>query len=154
LAGANYWRRNGVAGAGRPFSGLACLAALFLLTGCAEYWARPGATVTELAQARQGCDGRAVATYPPRVQQVMTSPGYFVPQTTSCSTQGGRTDCRTTGGYFVPPSYTLVDLNESGRRGAFRNCMFADGWVLAKDKEEAAAIVNSTSAPNVGKSIR
>ena len=75
----------------------------------------------------------------------MTNPGYFMPQSTHCTKDRGHTHCHTTGGYFVPPSYGIVDANESGRHGAYRNCMFADGWLLARDKDEAAAIINSPS---------
>ena len=123
------------------------LCLLLLLTGCVDHWARPGGTPAQLAYAKQACESRAMAMFPPVLQQIMTSPGYWTPQQTNCHTQDGRTHCRTTGGYFVPPSFAMIDHNEQARDSAYRACMYSDGWILAKDKDEAAAITRSAPPP-------
>ena len=120
---------------------------LVSLSGCAQYWARPGGTPAQLAYAKQSCEARAFQGFPPALQQVMTSPGYFSPQQTNCHTENGRTHCYTTGGFWVPPNFAIVDHNEQGRDAAYRGCMYADGWVLANDEKDAIAITNSRPVP-------
>jgi len=79
------------------------------------------------------------------MHQVMTSPGYTTPLQTSCTPVGYSVNCFTTGGNFVPPSYMLVDQNQDARNSAFRSCLYAAGWLPAKNREEAEAITNSAS---------
>ncbi len=122
------------------------LLSVLLLPGCAEHWARPGGTAVELRGVKAECETESFTRFPPVLQQVMTAPGYFSPQETSCTTVNGRTQCRTVGGLWVPPSVQTIDMNLDGRRSARIACMTARGWILADSEKEAAAITAGAAA--------
>ena len=124
----------------------ALLALLLVLVGCAEHWAKPGATARDRDVALARCDAESHARFPPVLQTIMLSPGYFVAPQTRCWTNNGKTQCQTTGGYRMPPSYTTIDLNLDARRSARLDCMYAQGWMLAKDEKEAEAVTKSLPA--------
>jgi len=126
----------------------ACALLPLILAGCAEYWAKPGGTTAELQRAKAECETEAFARFPPALQQVMTSPGYFSPPETNCMTVNGQPQCRTVGGFWVPPTFQSIDLNLDGRRSARMACMSARGWILADTEKEAAAIT-AGGAPGV-----
>jgi hypothetical protein len=123
--------------------GCAVLIILAVLSGCAEHWAKPGGTEAELQRTKAECETQSYARFPPVLQQVMMSPGYFAPPETRCHTRDGQTRCHTVGGFWVPPSFQTVDLNQDGRNSARNACMYAHGWMLAEDAKEAAAITAS-----------
>lgn len=125
---------------------------LLVLAGCAEHWAKPGATALERDAALARCDAESHARFPPALQTIMLSPGYFVPPQTRCWTQNNQTHCNTSGGFWVPPSYHTIDHNYDARRAARLDCMYSAGWMLAKDEKEAEAVTKSAPpiAPPIG----
>lgn len=129
---------------------------LLALAGCAEHWAKPGATKVERDAALARCDADSHARYPPVLQTILLSPGYFVPPRTRCWTQNNQTRCDTSGGYWVPPSYHTIDHNHDARRTARVDCMYTAGWILAKDEKEAEAVTRSTQpqAPPPGPDVK
>nr|WP_294510637.1 hypothetical protein [uncultured Rhodopila sp.] len=119
----------------------ACVA----VAACTEYWAKPGGTPAEFEAAKAACQSQAYAQFRPVMQQVMVSPGYVTPLQTICNGGQYGTNCYTTGGQYLPPSFMMVDQNEAGRNSAARSCLFAAGWQPARNKADAEAI--SRSAP-------
>jgi hypothetical protein len=105
------------------------LALALLVAGCAEKWAKPGATEAEFRAMASECEEEAAARFPPLLrEQVMVPPRWFPPQTT-CGPRG----CVTYPGYWVPPQTMLVDDNLGRRSRARRECFMAQGWQPAKD---------------------
>ncbi len=127
-------------------AGLA-LSAILLLGGCAEHWAKPGASRVERDAALARCDHESHGRFPPILQTIMISPGYFVPPRTRCWTANNQTQCNTSGGYWVPPAYSTIDHNQDARRAARLDCMYSAGWILAKDEKEAEAVTKSGQIP-------
>lgn len=118
----------------RKIFGLLLVAALsFTLSGCAEKWEKPGATEMEFDAVRSVCTSQANLRFPPMMRQVQISNGYMTPEVTNCSGNDHFTNCRTTGGQYVPPSTMAVDDNEAGRNQDVRACLFENGWQPVKD---------------------
>ena len=120
------------------------LLGLCVLTGCAQYWARPGGTPQALETAKARCETEAFAGFPQALQTVLVSPAYLAPVRTDCRSTPRGSECVTVGGGIVPPSYSTVDVNAQGRSAAYRSCLMNDGWRLARDKDEAEAITRMT----------
>lgn len=118
----------------------ALLLLALLLAGCTEYWAKPGGTPAELQQAKALCETEAYARFPPVLQTVMVSAGYFAPPQKTCTSDNGKTRCVTTGGVWVPPTFQTIDINQDPRNSARIACMTVRGWILADSEKEAAAI--------------
>jgi hypothetical protein len=124
-----------------PFARVRLMLLCLPIAGCApQLWAKPGGTANEFEGAKAGCNAQSYAMFPPAYQQVMVSPGYFMPLQTNCTPYG---ECFTSGGYYVQPTYVPVDMNDRGRSSAFRSCLMTAGWVPVKDKEEATLVTNS-----------
>ncbi len=128
---------------GRGFALLAILG----LAGCAEHWAKPGGTKAELDFTKANCEAESYTRFPVVPQQIMTSPGRLLPPETQCSTVNGKTQCRTFGGQWLPPTFRIIDLNDNARDSARVACLYRNGWVLADDEKAAAAITRSGMPP-------
>jgi hypothetical protein len=116
-----------------------------MLCGCTEYWAKPGGTEAEFEATESACVARSYQQFPPMPQMVMVSSGNAASITnTKCSSTGSSTNCTSIGGHFSMPSVTVVDINEDARYSAVRACLFAAGWVPAKNEAEAKAIFNAS----------
>ena len=116
---------------------------VLFLSGCADYWAKPGGTPVAFAAARDMCTRQAEAQFPPSMQPVMIAPGTPAPVATRCAPVGGSVACTTVGTGFSPPTYTTLDQNTGPREQAFRACLTAAGWRATRSEQEAAAITNS-----------
>ncbi len=116
-----------------------------LLAACAQIWAKPGGTEAELESAKAACTTQSKAMFPPIMRQVQTAPSYSTPMQTNCTSDAWGMHCTTTGGSFVPASYSWEDANDNVRKNAFRSCLITAGWQPVKDKEEAALVTNSNS---------
>jgi hypothetical protein len=103
------------------------LAAL-TLAGCAEHWAKPGATAADFEAAETRCRAQSYAMLPPVMERVMVSPATRTPRRTRCTGSGNTSNCTTTGGDYRPAIYRHDDINASGRRDMRRACLFQDGW--------------------------
>ena len=125
----------------------AILLAVLSLSGCAEHWAKPGATPIQRDAALARCDAESHARFPPILEQVLARPAYFVPPQRQCTTNNNQTPCHTTGGYWMPPTFQTIDHNADGRRAARIDCMYSQGWMLAKDEKEAEAVTRSGLPP-------
>jgi len=106
----------------------ALASAILLLSACAEKWAKPGGTAAEFEALKASCGSRAYAKFPPYVQQVMVSAGYYTPVQESCSLVNGMRQCLRMGGNYVPPQFDMIDHNEAGREQETRACFFEHGW--------------------------
>src|SRR3954453_1345173 len=98
-----------------------CLA--LSLTGCNQYWAKPGATPAEFDATMTACEAWAYRLFPLMMEQVQLSPGYTTPLSTVCEPQGHRVSCYPTGGTYVPPDYGSVDRNGRAREYAVSACL-------------------------------
>ncbi len=114
------------------------LAAL-ALCGCTQYWAKPGSSPSEFQSTEAVCQSRAYSQLPPMLQRVQIGSAYVTPVRTSCTNYGYTADCVSTGGQYIPPSYIMVDQNESARNGASRSCLFSAGWRPFDKKADADA---------------
>ena len=121
------------------------LALSFLLSGCATYqWNKDGATQDDFNQDRYQCETEAARTYPTALVAQQVTQGYSAPVQTNCNTNGSAygsggyaygsssTNCTTTGGQSVAPTYVNVDVNTSNRAQAAQQCMFARGYQLIR----------------------
>lgn len=121
------------------------LVACLSLYGCASYqWSKPGATQEEFNGDRYECMTEAARSYPTALTPVQVTQGYVTPAMTSCNTTGTATDvgpytygsantnCMTTGGQYVPPTYMNVDANANNRNQAARQCMIAHGYQIVR----------------------
>jgi hypothetical protein len=111
---------------------LACrfwpLAALLLIAGCAQRWEKPGATQAEFEVMHSRCEARSQAEFPPVMTQVMSTAGYTTPVQTNCQNSANNTNCRTTGGQYMPPTYRMVDQARDPRDRAVAACLVEHGW--------------------------
>jgi hypothetical protein len=123
------------------------LGVLLALAGCVEHWAKPGGTRAELDFAKASCEAESYTRFPVAPQQIMTSPGRWLPPETQCWTTNGKTQCRTIGGQWLPPTFRMIDLNDNARDSARVACLYRNGWVLADDEKAAAAITRSGMPP-------
>lgn len=122
------------------------IAALLALAGCAEHWAKPGASPAERDATLARCDAESQARFPPVLQTIMISPGYFTPPQTRCRAANNQTFCQTVGGYWNPPLFQTIDLAADARRTARYDCIYMRGWILAKNEKEAEAVTKSAPA--------
>ena len=123
------------------------IAAACLLAGCAQQWAKPGASEADLQIARSQCEARAVQAFPRELvthqTQRQTPQQIFIqndsPSTirTSCTGFGNTVDCvqqRETNrrvNYIssLPPSAPItIDFNHATRRRAVDACLLEQGW--------------------------
>jgi hypothetical protein len=114
---------------------------LLMVTGCAQYWAKPGGTPDELAAAKDNCEAASLEWFPLAPQSGPLSQGYIVPLTTNCVSGPDGPHCVAVGGGFISPGYTEFDLNQPARYNAYQACLMERGWRRAKDKQEADAIM-------------
>ncbi|MCQ4158458.1 hypothetical protein NON00_00765 [Roseomonas sp. GC11] len=108
-----------------PWLLLACAP---LLAGCEERWAKPGASPAEYEATRARCEQRLHAQFPPILERVQSSGGYVSPVQTRCSGDANNRRCTTTGGNWVPPSFTTIDHNEDVRERGIAGCLIEQGW--------------------------
>ena len=110
-----------------------------LLGGCAETWSKPGASDADFARVNAACNARAVALFPPAVQQVIVADGDRADAPSNCS--GGMmndmmndmmSDCGMMGANLGLPDQAMVDHNAKARAAEARNCLIASGWQLTK----------------------
>lgn len=109
---------------------IALLALGLLVSGCAEKWAKPGATEPDFRAMQAQCEAAAFDRWPPVLREVLMSPGYFVPLRRHCDSRGR---CSFFGGFFEPPQYTTIDEHQGPRRTERRACFFANGWTPVED---------------------
>lgn len=121
----------------------ALLAALALLGGCAERWAKPGGTPQELEATRTFCEADAYRAFPAIPQVVQAAPGTFTPARQVCQGAPPNQRCWVQGGAWIPPVFTTIDANAPGRRQQVRACLFAAGWQPVESEAQAAAITNA-----------
>lgn len=108
----------------------AALLAALLLAGCAERWAKPGATEADFRAMRAQCDAHAFALWPPRLREEIVMPGRWVPPVRSCDVYGR---CAWFGGWWEPPQTMVVDDHAPPRRQERRACFLANGWTPVED---------------------
>jgi hypothetical protein len=127
---------------------LTLAAAACLLAGCAQQWAKPGATEADLHIARSRCEAQAFSMFPRELvthQPQRQAPQQFFIQNdspttirTSCTGFGNTVDCvqqRETSRPLnfissnpVPARPITMDFNEGPRRRAVDACLLENGW--------------------------
>jgi hypothetical protein len=121
----------------RLYTPAVTLLALSMLAGCATYqWSKDGATQADFQGDRYQCNNEAARSYPPAVITQQVTQGYTTAAYTTCNSNGdaysSNTNCTTTGGQYVPPTYVNVDANAGNRAQAQRQCMFAHGYEIVR----------------------
>lgn len=144
------------------------LAAACLTAGCAQQWAKPGATEADLQIARSQCEARAFSLFPREMvtHQRQAPQQIFIqndsPSTirTSCVGLGNTVDCvqqRETArpmNYIssLPPRAPLIlDYNEAPRSRAVDACLLEQGWRPVDSKGNAASPGRGPSAGEVAR---
>ncbi len=118
------WRR-------RPdLRALLLVAAVALLGGCAEKWAKPGAGEPEFRAMAAQCESYAASRWPPLLREQVMFPGYWTAPVRSCGPHGR---CFIYPGYFVPPQTMVVDDNLGARSQDRRACFVANGWAPVEE---------------------
>jgi hypothetical protein len=118
---------------------LAALGAALRLGGCVEKWTKPGGTAEEFDAMKASCQAQAYQQFPPQLQQIQASNGYYTPITTNCYGTGYGTSCYQSGGQYIPPIIITVDTNRSPRGDAVRGCFYSNGWTPATADQSSAA---------------
>jgi hypothetical protein len=106
------------------------LLAVLALAGCAERWAKPGATEAEFRAMEAQCTAQANDRWPPMLRQEIVMPARFVPPVRSCDRHGR---CSWYGGWWEPPVMGVVDDHAAPRHQERRACYMANGWMPVED---------------------
>jgi len=101
------------------------LLALLSLAGCAQYWAKPGASADEFRMTETGCQIAALQHVPQILETILVAPGYSSPVFWNCVAPGR---CFPSGGHWTPPIFSTVDRNAPLRRRAVEVCLAGQGW--------------------------
>ncbi len=104
------------------------LCAPLLLAGCVTY-VRPGATPAMRDSDLGQCQSLAYRRAPPELQTEMVSPAYVTPPAEWCRRHHHHELCRYEPGYYVPPEYANVDVNDAARNARIDACMSGRGYV-------------------------
>ena len=123
------------------------IAAACLLAGCAQQWAKPGATEADLQIARSQCEARAFQAFPRELvthqtqrqapQQIFIQNDSPSTIRTSCTGFGNTVDCvqqrensrRMNYISSLPPRAPLIlDYNDGPRARAVDACLLEQGW--------------------------
>lgn len=116
---------------GRPARLIARLLPLLLVAllapGCAEKWAKPGASEPEFRAMAAQCDAYAFEQWPPLLREQVMFPARWIPPFSHCGPHGR---CVFYPGYFEPPHTMVVDDNLGRRNQDRRACYVANGWTL------------------------
>ena len=124
----------------------AALAVAISLVGCAQKWSKTGGTPDEFDAMKASCQAQAYSQFPPQLQQVQASNGYYTPVTTNCYPLGYGESCYQSGGQFIPPVVITVDTNATPRRDAVRSCFYSNGWSPAGSGDQAVPASAPTPA--------
>lgn len=110
------------------------LAALLLLSGCAQYvWVKPAGDPATYPADNYACKQDSLSAAPPVYQVYEPSPSGPDVVRTDCIQKGSRQRCYArvvSEGYQPPPQ--AIDLNRSARSDLYNACMNARGWFLQK----------------------
>lgn len=98
------------------------------LGGCAQRWAKPGATDADFRVAHLQCESVAYQRLPPEPVWTQLSAGHFVPGHRQCWKSRGTRYCDYRPGHFVPPRFGHVDRNEPFRDRLVASCLVGEGW--------------------------
>lgn len=109
----------------RPMIPLLLLA---LLAGCAERWARPGASEAEAEAMNAACGQEAALAVPPRMVWQQTAPAR-IERERNCWREGDRERCRVTERYR-PARYDMVDVAVRVREAHRGACMRDKGFTF------------------------
>jgi hypothetical protein len=124
---------------------LTLAAAACLLAGCAQHWAKPGATEADFHIAHSQCEARAMSAFPMALvplEPARRDPTIIIQNEsastirTSCTGFGNSVDCvqrremspnlyRST---LPPRAPIIVDYNEGARNRAIDACLLEQGW--------------------------
>lgn len=99
---------------------------LLALAGCGpmSLYYKEGVSVQAARDAETICKIGAVRDVPVR-NVTRTIPGRFVPPRKTCDPDG---HCQKRGGYYFPPEFITVDVNEELRKEAVNLCMRQQGY--------------------------
>jgi hypothetical protein len=108
------------------------LGGLLLVTGCVQYWEKPGGTQFEFDSTLSSCRLKAQSQFPPILETVLISPGYTIPGSTTCYPIGYMVNCNTSPSVYMPPRYDTDDRNRKNRDFAVDVCLMENGWRKAQ----------------------
>ncbi|MEA3117442.1 MAG: hypothetical protein QOI13_712 [Paraburkholderia sp.] len=111
----------------RRYWALAAPLSALALSACVT-WVKPGVPPEVRDRDLAACHSFAYSRVPPDVRTVMMSPGFITPGTVWCTNHHYR-HCRYIPGYYVPPVYSNMDMNDSERSAQIYNCMLRLGYV-------------------------
>jgi hypothetical protein len=112
---------------GRRFLILMPLAAL-ALAGCAQRWAKPGASDGDFRVARMRCETIGYQRLPPDLHWTQLTAGHVTPGQRHCWKSHGQRRCSYSPGHYVPPRFGHVDRNDPLRERLLSGCLLDDGW--------------------------
>lgn len=88
---------------------------------------KPG---TSLAQKQKDLDLCKIVSFKQVPQELVTSVsgGYYDPGYVSCVGKKGEAVCRRIGGFYIPPTYSTVDVNKNLRWRYVQHCLQQKGY--------------------------
>jgi len=104
------------------------LLVLAFLSGCATQWHQPGIPKTAMQKDLRHCEAQAYQKYPPILQMVQTSQGYWSPATEQCWHNRHNLYCQQYPAQWNPPTYATQDRNAPLRHTFVQDCMLALGF--------------------------
>lgn len=126
------------------------LVMLLGLAGCVQKWSKPNGTPEEFDAMKASCQAQAYSQFPPQLQQIQATSGYYMPVTTQCSGFGGNVSCYQSGGQYIPPTIVTIDTNRSPRNDAVRSCFYANGWTPTSEDRQSSGTAPAAVGPSAG----
>ena len=102
--------------------------ALVLLSGCANYWLKPGATKQSFNNDKAQCMAQAYLAAPITNTPVHLGSGYTTPSSANCIEYGNIVNCTGYPSTYVPPTVVSVDTNTPARTAMVDACMRGLGY--------------------------
>ncbi len=102
--------------------------ALVLLSGCANYWLKPGATKQSFNNDKAQCMAQAYLAAPITNTPVHLGSGYTTPSSANCIEYGNIVNCTGYPSTYVPPTVVSVDMNTPARTAMVDACMRGLGY--------------------------
>jgi hypothetical protein len=123
--------------------------ALVLVSGCASYWLKPGATRQSFNDDKAHCMAQGYLVAPITNTPVPMGGGYAAPGSATCVEHGNTADCAGYPGTHLPPTAVPVDMNTHARSAVVDACMRGLGYTRV-DLGIGGGAATITQAPVVG----
>lgn len=124
--------------------------ASMLLSGCAGYWLKPGATEQSFNDDKAQCMALAYLAAPDTTTPWPRGSGYTTPVSATCIDNGNMDNCTGYAGTHVLPTMVPVDMNAQARSAMIDACMRGLGYTRVNLGIGGGAATTLTQTPIIG----